>query len=104
MNIENLVSELERQKETKIDLIVDSRTIIAESDGESIRLGIPEYAAYNLTSWAHEQLAQKLGIPLKYYNRCLEAGKPELLAANVNAWIGEKEKRLIRIQDGVKIG
>ncbi len=100
MNIENLVAELERQKETKIDLIVDPRTIIAESDGESIRLRIPEYVAYNLTSWAHEQLAQKLGIPLKYYNRCLEAGKPELLAANVNAWIGDKEKRLLRIQDG----
>ncbi|MEM2151423.1 MAG: DUF932 domain-containing protein [Candidatus Bathyarchaeia archaeon] len=29
-----------------------------------------------------------------------EAGKWELLAENINAWLGEKERRLIRILDG----
>ena len=102
MNIENLVSELERQKETNIDLVVDSRTLSAVSDyGGSIKIQIPDYASYELTQYAHNQMADKLGIPRKYYDRMLVAGKSELLAANVNAWIGEKEKRLVRIQDGV---
>ncbi len=101
MNIENLVAELERQKETNIDLVVDSRTLIAISDyGGSIKIQIPDYASYGLTGYAHNQMADKLGIPRKYYDRMLEAGKSELLAQNINAWIGDKEKRLVRIQDG----
>jgi hypothetical protein len=67
MNIENLVAELERQKETNIDLVVDSRTLLAVSDyGGSIKIQIPDYASYGLTEYAHNQMADKLGIPRKY--------------------------------------
>ncbi len=101
MDIENLVAELERQKATNIDLVVDSRTLAAVADySGSIKIQIPDYASYGLTEYAHSQLADKLGIPKKYYDRMLLAGKSELLAQNINAWISDKEKRLIRIQDG----
>jgi hypothetical protein len=53
-----------------------------------------------LTEWAHLQLAEKLGIPKRYYDRMREAGKTELLADNINAWLCSKERRLIRILDG----
>jgi hypothetical protein len=101
MDLRELVKELERQKEKTLDLIVDSSTLKAipdEKDG--IRLEIPEYGEFPLTEWAHDQLADKLEIPRKYYERMKSLGKSELLAENVNAWLGEKERRLIRILDG----
>ncbi len=52
MNIENLVAELERQKETNIDLVVDSRTLSAISDyGGSVKIQIPDYASYGLRAY-----------------------------------------------------
>jgi hypothetical protein len=60
---------------------------------------IPEYGDYSLTEWTHSQIAVKLQIPKRYYDRIRNAGKTELLADNVNAWLGEKERRLVRISD-----
>jgi hypothetical protein len=101
MELVNLVKELERQKENSLDLIVDSSTLKAIPDeNDGIRLEIPEYGEFPLTNWAHGQLADKLGIPRKYYERMRAMGKSELLAENINAWLGERERRLIRILDG----
>lgn len=96
----DLVKELERQRENSKDLIVDSRSLQAIPDGnQGIRMAIPEYGDYSLTEWTHSQISEKLQIPKRYYDRMRNAGKTELLADNVNAWLGEKERRLIRITD-----
>jgi len=96
----DLVKELERQRESSKDLIVDSRSLQAIPDGnQGIMMAIPEYGDYSLTEWTHSQMAEKLQIPKRYYDRMRNAGKTELLADNVNAWLGEKERRLIRISD-----
>jgi hypothetical protein len=101
MDLMELVKELERQKMNSLDLIVDSSTLKAIPDeANGIRLAIPEYGEFSLTDWAHNQLADKLGIPRKYYEKMRNSGKSELLAENINAWLGEKERRLIRILDG----
>jgi hypothetical protein len=100
MEIGTLVKELERQKETSLDLIVDSRSLRAAPDGgRVVELEIPDQGKYPLTPWAHLQMAEKLGIPKKYYDRMVTAGKAELLAENINAWIGEKDRRLVRVLD-----
>jgi hypothetical protein len=101
LDLVNLVEELERQKRNRLDLIVDSRALKALPDETyGLRLAIPDYGEYPLTEWAHGQLADKLGIPRRYYERMMDSGKFQLLAENVNAWLGEKERRLIRILDG----
>lgn len=99
MELAELVEELERQKENSRDIIADSRTLKAVSNGE-LKIEIEGYGGYPLTEWAHLQLSEKLGIPKKYYDRMRKEGKIELLAENINAWIREREKRLIRILDG----
>ena len=99
MELAELVKELERQKENSRDIIADSRTLKAVSNGE-LKIEIERYGSYPLTEWAHLQLSEKLGIPKRYYDRMRKEGKIELLAENINAWIKEKEKRLIRILDG----
>jgi hypothetical protein len=101
MRLIGLVRELERQRENSIDSIVDNRAWKAVPDETSgIRLTIPDYGEFPLTDWAHGQLADKLGIPRRYYERMRETGKTELLAENINAWLDVRERRLIRILDG----
>lgn len=106
MELVQLGEELKRQKENSKDLVVDSRNLGADRGGNvpllmvSDRGDIQHAERYPLTDWAHGQLADKCGIPNKYYNRILEAGKIELWAQNVDAWIPEKERRLVRILDG----
>lgn len=86
MDLVGLVEELERQRRNSLDLIVDSSTLKAiPDDVEGIRLQIPEYGDFPLTDLAHGQLADKLGIPKKYYEKMRQSSKFELLAGNINA-------------------
>ncbi len=59
--------ELKRQRETRKDLIIDSRSIKAVAEPECIVIDIPKYGGHPLTQWAHGQLAEKVQIPQKYY-------------------------------------
>ncbi len=100
MEIGTLIKELERQKETSLDLIVDSRNLKAAPDGgHVVELEIPDHGKFPLTAWAHLQMAEKLEIPKRYYDRMITAGKAELLADNINAWLGERDRRLVRVLD-----
>jgi hypothetical protein len=92
--------ELKRQRDSRKDLIVDSRTLTAVAEPERIVIDIPKFGGYPLTRWAHDQLASKVQIPQAYYNRILEAKNFGLLANNVNAWLPTEDKRMIRIMDG----
>jgi hypothetical protein len=101
LDLFGLVKELERQKKSKLDLIVESSTLKAVPDEfYGLKLAIPDYGEYPLTDWAHSQLADKLGIPRKYYQKMMDSEKFQLLAENVNAWLSEEERKLIRILDG----
>jgi len=54
---------------------------------------------HGITNFCHEQIADKCGIPRKYYQKMQEAGKLDLLKDNINEWIMSKEKRLLRVLD-----
>lgn len=96
-----LVQELKRQKETRKDIVIDSRLIQAQGvKDESIRFQVGDVGTFGATKWAHGQIAQKCNIPQAYYNRMLEAKEYSLLAHNVNTWMPTREARLVRILDG----
>ncbi len=106
-NLQELVDELERQKTTKRDIVVDSRQLraSAEEGNGDITLSVPMpdnegSSDLRLTEHAHAQLSNKTGIPKRYYDRMRESGRGELLANNVNAWIETRDRRLIRTMDG----
>ena len=103
LDLEEVVAELQRRKETSRDVVVNSENIWVSNIAPNIQLGFQNNGSrdyYPLTDWAHSQLADKCGIPQKYYQRMLASDKGQLLADNVMAWVKEKERRLIRIQDG----
>lgn len=100
----SLAQELQRQLETKKDLVVPS-PLVRHTTGDhgGARLVVEEPggpASYGLTPLARRQLADKLGIPYAYFERMRES-QPELLDRNVNTWLqSEDDRRLLRTLDG----
>jgi hypothetical protein len=91
MRLESLIEELERQKPLKWDEKVPSsqiRMVLAEDEP---RFQIKAKEPLAIKNSCHTQIAEKLEIPVKYYNRMKEEA-PELLAQNVNAWLERNGK------------
>ena len=90
MELIKLAEELERQKQSRMDVIVPSTEIFAEPTVDDVNLNflVPTESGNRmdvmpLSDWAHSQVSSKLDIPLKYYRRMREQA-PELLARNIN--------------------
>jgi Domain of unknown function (DUF932) len=103
-----LAAEIERQAETKRDFkaptdkiqIVPTTTPNAPPDIKLEMKTNGYVEQFGITNLAHEQLAQHIGIPQKYYDR-MKAEAPDLLATNANHWLHEKpQTRLVRTLDG----
>ena len=101
--IQNLYGELERQREARKDLIADTRSInISSTNGVSM-LSVStgeDILSYSVTDIAHRQIADRLNIPYKYYER-MRTDYPALLDKNVNGWLLKNpERRMLRTLDG----
>lgn len=88
---------------TVVDTLSITEALAPEQDGDAIPLGdrvtimAPGGLKIAIADVAHDQFAEKLGIPKPYYQRML-ATQPALLASNMNTWLkSEPEKRLLRM-------
>ena len=85
------LGELSARKVGKVDIVVPSSSLSMGVSGKVAirRSSLDSVYDYELapTDWAHTQLAEKLGIPKSYYDR-MRVEQPELLARNVNVWLG----------------
>lgn len=114
--IRELLVELERQQAAKKDYIAHENQLRMEATptfetGESAPSSLSPMlimanghgpVALPLRDHAHGQLAQHLDIPKRYYDR-MRLADPELLAHNVNTWLGAqptKSRRMVRSLDG----
>lgn len=96
LSLQSLAAELERRANAKQDFVVNTQHALMEPT-TSISIKDHNFAA---TDIAHRQIAARLDIPAKYYDR-MRAESPQLLANNVNHWFGSKrESRMIRTLDG----
>lgn len=102
-----LAQEIERQKNVKKDLLVDTRSL-ALNAGDEMKLEVRDTGresllplhAFGVGEIAHQQLAQFTGVPLPYYKRMM-SNAPDLLADNVNRWLTQEPKRrMVRTLDG----
>jgi hypothetical protein len=100
----SLAQELERQLQSKKDLVVPSALMRHETDdlGQT-RLVVDESggsAKYSVTPLARRQLAEKLRIPYAYFER-MRGDQPVLLDRNVKTWLqSEEDRRMLRTLDG----
>jgi len=100
--LQELAVELERQSHTKRDLIASASQlrVVANEEGARIKIGSDENQ-FEMTELAHDQLAARLDIPRKYYDRML-VDSPELLQENCNTWLAKNptDRYLVRQLDG----
>lgn len=101
--IQNLYSELERQRAARKDLIADTRSIKVNSTGDLSMLTVntgEDRLSYRISEIAHRQIADRLNIPYKYYER-MRTENSALLDENINSWLSlNAEKRMLRTLDG----
>jgi hypothetical protein len=91
MKLQSLIEELEKQKALKWDNKLRMSELEMGMDGNRPFLRIQGEKTALITHPCHDQIAEKLEIPLKYYRK-MEEEAPELLAENVNTWLKKKGK------------
>ena len=100
MTLVELAQELTRRAAVKRDFVVATPELGFAADDRSARLMIPGAGDFGLTDHAHSQLADRLMIPKRYYDRLREEA-PALLTTNVLHWFRESpERRMVRTLDG----
>lgn len=106
LTIEELATEVMRQKDAKADYIVITSMLAMEHCGTELVLRvlddshIDRIEPLDIADTAHRQIGTRLGIPAKYYGKMLTE-HPDLLVTNVNAWFErEPTERMLRVLDG----
>lgn len=95
-----LAGELERQSASKKDFIAPTTALTFQTSPEASVLEVPNGGAFPVTDLTHGQIAERLQIPKKYYDK-MRADAPGLLDRNVNHWLQTtNERRMIRTLDG----
>ena len=104
--IEDLATEIVRQKDCKEDYIVNANRIAMDCYGRNIYLrilddnGSDRIEPLDVSPIAHRQIGTHLSIPAKYYGKMLEED-PALLVTNVNTWLQRAQsQRMLRVLDG----
>ena len=93
-----LAKEIENRTHSKRDFIADTRQLKVVpgngvfSEWDTVNMEIENQGSFPMSDLFHNQVASKLSIPKKYYDRMLEKD-PNLLALNVNHWMSKEPKR-----------
>jgi hypothetical protein len=110
LSLVELAQKIEANKGAKKDFvagtskmaIVPRREVSIDTDKiiDVPYLEVAEHGQFPILPLAHDQIANRVDIPTKYYRRML-AEQPQLLATNVNTWFRENpERRMVRTLAG----
>jgi hypothetical protein len=95
-SIQQLAVEVSSMRERAQDYRLPQSVLRMNSDLNLLTVNTGKDLTIKPSDLMHSQLAEKLGVPAKYYNRMITEA-PELLRANVNEWLGRgQEKRFVR--------
>lgn len=99
LSLVQLATEIERRRDAKQDFVANTSKVDMHDDGKLSFLNGDRHTL-EVNDVAHKQIAARLEIPAKYYDR-LRAQAPKLLATNVNHFLhSEPETRMLRTLDG----
>ncbi len=98
-----LAQELERQRQARKDYLADTRSLSVSTENNVSRLALDLDGAsetFHLNELAHRQIADRLQIPFRYYQK-MRSEYPDLLDENINGWFNRTpERRMLRTLDG----
>ena len=72
LTIEELSAEVLRQRAAKKDFVADTQKLSIQPRGEALRLLIDGHGDFAITENAHNQIADRMAIPHRYYHRMLQ--------------------------------
>lgn len=100
-DLQQLAAKIVANSELKQDYVADTSRLWMRIDEDKKPLvAIADKGEFPVLPLAHDQIGSKLGIPAKYYDRCL-LQDPDLLAHNVNTWFHkDHDKRMLRTLGG----
>ena len=102
-SIQELYQHLEEQRENRKDIIADTRSLVVNSTDGISTLSVStgdDILTYPISDISHRQIAERLNIPFKYYER-MRVEIPALLDQNINGWLQQNpEKRMLRTLNG----
>ncbi|MBN2531868.1 MAG: DUF932 domain-containing protein [Spirochaetales bacterium] len=97
-SLTELCQEIERQEKSKNDFLLSTAGLSMQEDKHLVIDTPDKPEVYELNTITHRQIADRLGIPRKYYTKMLDI--PGLRTKNVNAWFkANPETRLVRTLD-----
>lgn len=104
LNLVELATKISEDQKAKEDCVAASSVLEMKDEGPQglkLNIGGGIDRSFGILDTAHRQLAGRLNIPAKYYDR-MRSDSPELLADNVNHWLHRDgdTKRLIRTMRG----
>ena len=99
-SLQELAVEITRQKMNARDFIGSAQKMEVMVPGNVPELALEGVGSFPIGKYAGKQIAQRLEIPTRYFDKMKEE-EPGLLAANVNTWLKKSEdKHMIRTMDG----
>lgn len=103
LNLPALISQVEKEEQTKKDFLVDTRSMLVGTEGNESYLTIPtgrSRQSFRLNDTARQQLASRLNVPLPFAER-LRTEEPALYDRTFNTLLHRKdEQRLVRTSGG----
>ena len=91
--LQNVLLRLKDEAQRKRDFISPAPALMLHDDGRTLEISNDRNCVLELlgtTDLFHRQVASALNIPAKYYD-LMQREKPDLLAANVNAWMNARD-------------
>jgi hypothetical protein len=116
--LKQVITDLKWTNENRMDAVVDTKKLRAVDiggvlhlyyDGDDIKQPTQvsvqgeTHKGFGLSEHAHNQLADKTGIPAAYYDK-LRSGHVDLLTRNVNEFIEERDAKMLRTVNGRVMG
>ena len=100
ISLVELAKKIEANRDLKQDFIAPTEQLnMVVHEDKKVALNLP-VGSYPIMPLAHDQIAARVDIPKKYYER-MRNEAPELLANNVNTWFRKNpEKRMVRTLGG----
>lgn len=96
-SLQAVATEIQETARLRRDLIAPGSAITMTANANEIYVG--ENQVFEVGPAAHSNISRRLGIPKQYYDRML-VDAPELLAQNVNCWMDQSNRHMVRTLDG----
>lgn len=99
LSLQDLALTVQREAASHRDFLVSSSSLVVEPADRGIVMGFDtseDRLLVTPTGHAHSQMAERLKIPQRYYDRMLTSA-PDLLATNLNHWLrADTKTQLLR--------